>query len=141
MHALLAARFGEKPLAQRYLQQASEIDLSNNMGNAAGGVHAAALGGLWQAVVFGFGGVHPQEDGVAFTSNLLSHWRRLSFPFQWRNRLLRVSIEPNRIHVAVSGANPLRLRFGDGPGFVAEPGREYAADRSRPDQNSWHMAG
>jgi kojibiose phosphorylase len=141
MHALLAARLGEMPLAQRYLQQASEIDLSNNMGNAAGGVHAAALGGLWQAVVFGFGGTRAQDDGVAFTPNLLSQWRRLSFPFQWRNRLLRVSIEPDSIHVAVSGANPLRLCFGDGPGFVAEPGREYTAERIRPGQNSWRMAG
>lgn len=141
MHALVAARLGEVPLGERYLQQASEIDLSNNMGNAAGGVHAAALGGLWQAVVFGFAGVHTQEDGVAFTPNLLARWRRLSFPFQWRNRLLRVSIGHDSIHVAVSGANPLKLCFGGGPGFLAEPGREYTARRSSPGQNAWSMAG
>jgi kojibiose phosphorylase len=52
MHALLAARLGEEALARQYLKQASEIDLGNNMGNAAGGVHAASIGGLWQAVVF-----------------------------------------------------------------------------------------
>ena len=44
-------------LAERYFRQAAEIDLANNMGNAAGGVHAAALGGLWQAAVFGFAGL------------------------------------------------------------------------------------
>lgn len=141
MHALMAARFGEMALAEHYLQQASEIDLCNNMGNAAGGVHAAALGGLWQAVVFGFGGVHLQENGIAFTPNLLNRWRRLAFPFQWRGRVLRITIQANRINVAVSGPQPLTLRFGDAPEFVAESGREYAAERSGPGQNSWRMAG
>jgi kojibiose phosphorylase len=141
IHALLAARLGETSLAQHYLQQAAEIDLFNNMGNAAGGVHAAALGGLWQAVVFGFAGVQPYEDGVAFDPNLLGHWRRLSFPLQWRNRLLRVSIEPNRIYVAVSGTNPIKLRFGHGPELVAAPGREYGAERRADGQNSWRLVG
>jgi hypothetical protein len=31
-------------LAQAYFRQAAEIDLANNMGNAAGGVHMGALG-------------------------------------------------------------------------------------------------
>ncbi len=141
IHALLAARFGAMAMAERYLQQASEIDLSNNMGNAAGGVHAAALGGLWQAVVFGFAGIQPEGDLVTFDPRLLSRWRRLSFPFQWRNRLLRVSIEPNSINVAVNGSSPLRLRFGDSQEIIAAPGREYAAERDRGGQEEWRLAG
>src|SRR5205807_7125940 len=103
IHALLAARLGETALAQRYLKQAAEIDLGNNMGNAAGGVHAAAIGGLWQAVVFGFAGLKTCSDGLSLAPNLLSHWRRLAFPFQWRGRKLQISIEPSRLGVVVSG--------------------------------------
>jgi trehalose/maltose hydrolase-like predicted phosphorylase len=137
MHALVAARLGEMSVASRYLRQASEIDLSNNMGNAAGGVHAAAMGGLWQAMVFGFAGVRPRGDSVAFTPNLLSQWQRVAFPFQWRNRLLHVSMEPGRIQVAHRAGKTIKLRFGDGMEFDAEPGREYGAKRS--DQNSWML--
>ncbi len=139
MHALVAARLGEMPVADRYLRQASEIDLSNNMGNAAGGVHAAAMGGLWQAMIFGFAGVKPRDDSVAFAPNLLSHWQRLVFPFQWRERLFHVSIEPGRIQVAVRGTKGIKLRFGDSPQFLAEPGREYNAERTG--QNSWILLG
>ncbi len=139
IHALLAARLGELAMAERYLRQACEIDLSNNMGNAAGGVHAAALGGLWQAVVFGFGGVQPRGNTVTFAPALLSHWRRLSFPFQWRNRLLRVSIEQNSIHVAVTGSREINLRFGDGPEFAAAPGREYTAERTAARSHEWRV--
>src|SRR5262249_36562943 len=50
IHALVAARLGLSKVAARYLDQTADIDLGNTMGNAAGGVHAAALGSLWQAV-------------------------------------------------------------------------------------------
>lgn len=142
IHALVAARLGNMSPAQRYLRQASEIDLSNNMGNAAGGVHAAAMGGLWQAIVFGFAGVqtpavHTEENCIAVMPKMLSHWRRLSFPFQWRNQLLRFSIEPGSIHVTVSGDDEVRLRLGNNSEFVASPGQEYRADFNST-SNAWH---
>lgn len=84
IHALLAARLGKFSLAERYFEQAAEIDLANNMGNAAGGVHAGALGGLWQAAVFGFAGLHLAEDGPQYQPNLPATWRSMSTQFQWR---------------------------------------------------------
>ena len=67
IHALVAARLGDTALAERYFRQAAEIDLADNMGNAAGGIHAAALGGLWQAAVFGFAGLRLCERGPSIT--------------------------------------------------------------------------
>ncbi|MES4787155.1 MAG: glycoside hydrolase family 65, partial [Nitrospiraceae bacterium] len=61
-HALVAARLGDLPLVERYFRQAAEIDLANNVGNATGGVHIAAMGGLWQAAVFGIAGMCLRED-------------------------------------------------------------------------------
>lgn len=139
IHALMAARFGNQDLATAYLKQAAEIDLGNNMGNAAGGVHAAALGGLWQAVVFGFAGFKPHADGVSFAPNLLPHWRRLSFPLQWRGRRLDVSIEPNIVRVAVSGAQPLRARIENGSEIAAIPGHNYIVQRTQSGWEAWRI--
>lgn len=86
IHALLAVRLGDMPLALRYFQQAMEIDLSDNMGNAAGGIHAGALGGLWQAVVFGFAGLHLTDHGPEYHSHLPPHWNRLSMQFGWQGQ-------------------------------------------------------
>jgi trehalose/maltose hydrolase-like predicted phosphorylase len=63
-YALVAARLGDRALAQAYFRQAAEIDLANNIGNAAGGVHMAALGALWQAAVFGVAGLRLRENGI-----------------------------------------------------------------------------
>ena len=139
IHALMAARLGDGHLAQQYVKQASEIDLGNNMGNAAGGVHAAALGGLWQAMVFGFGGLRTQRDGICLAPNLLSHWRRLSFPLQWRKSTVHISIEPSAVRIAVEGGEPVRVRLDAGSEVIAAPRQEYMADRAQAGWNPWRM--
>jgi kojibiose phosphorylase len=86
IHALLAARLGNVGLAERYFRQAREIDLADNMGNAAGGVHMAALGGLWQAAVFGFAGLCLGDGEPEHHPNLPPQWRGLSMRFKWRGQ-------------------------------------------------------
>jgi trehalose/maltose hydrolase-like predicted phosphorylase len=140
IHALIAAQIGYMECAESYLKQAAEIDLGNNMGNAAGGVHAAALGGLWQAVVFGFAGFRTHLDGVSLAPKVLSHWRRFSFPLQWRGRKLRVCIEPDSVHVSTAGDKPFRLRLEGGSEVIAMPGEEYLADRTESGWGPWRVA-
>jgi trehalose/maltose hydrolase-like predicted phosphorylase len=86
IHALVAARLGNVALAERYYRQAAEIDLANNMGNAAGGVHLATMGGLWQAAVFGFAGLRFTAKGPEHHPNLPPNWRNLSMRFHWRGQ-------------------------------------------------------
>jgi kojibiose phosphorylase len=86
IHALIAARLGDMALAEKYFRQAAEIDLSDNMGNASGGIHAAALGGLWQAAVFGFAGLTLSKDGPRLDPKLPPAWRELSFRIRWRGK-------------------------------------------------------
>ncbi len=93
IHALLAARLGDTETAARYFRQSAEIDLADNMGNAAGGVHAAALGGLWQAVVFGFAGARFSDRGPAFEPHLPAGWDALRFSLQWRGVTYHVAID------------------------------------------------
>jgi kojibiose phosphorylase len=140
IHALIAARIGDTERAKSYLKQAAEIDLGNNMGNAAAGVHAAALGGLWQAMVFGFTGFRPQADGVSFAPNLLPNWQRLSLPLQWRRRKLRVRIETKTVRVGVAGDGSFRLRLQGGSEIVAMPGQEYVAERTKSGWGDWRVA-
>src|SRR6185436_18445088 len=145
MHALVAARLGLLDVAERYLEQTAAIDLGNPMGNSAGGVHAAALGSLWQAVVLGAGGLRPapgDEEALLIDPRLLPGWHALRFPFAWRTRQLDVIVEPDAIEIAVvEGAAPLAVRaIGPGGGAVtvrAEPGARYAARRAGDAFAAW----
>ncbi len=115
IHALVAARIGASELASHYFRRALEIDLANNMGNASGGVHAAAQGGLWQAVVFGFAGMRPGERAVTFDPRLPRHWLNLSFPLEWRGRTMRLDARcrPRTVNVTLASGDPVAISLGD----------------------------
>jgi trehalose/maltose hydrolase-like predicted phosphorylase len=139
LHALVAARLGDEALAQAYFRQAAEIDLANNMGNATGGVHMGALGGLWQAATFGAAGLQAREDGIAVDPHLLPGWAEMAFPVQWRGRLLRLRLEADRkrIEVDVESGGELMLTVPDGPACLARAGRRYVVRGDRSGWGSW----
>ena len=68
---------------------AAEIDLSDNMGNAARGLHLATMGGLWQAAVMGFGGVRRVDETLKIDPHLPEKWSDLSFALRFRGSRLR----------------------------------------------------
>jgi kojibiose phosphorylase len=104
IYALAAARLGEDVAAERYLRQAASIDLEDHFGNAAGGVHIGSLGGLWQAVVFGYAGLTLGPDGPTLAPRMPPWLRRLTFPFVWRERRFRAEIDAGRARLVPEGA-------------------------------------
>jgi kojibiose phosphorylase len=143
LHALVAARLGDAALAQTYFRQAAEIDLANNMGNAAGGVHMGALGGIWQAAVLGAAGLRALSDGIAIDPHLLPGWTEMSFPVQWRERSLhlRLVADPRRIEVDVGNGEELTLAVPDGPACLARPGRRYVLRHDGSGWGAWEEVG
>lgn len=71
VHAHLACRLGLWDKAETYLQKAVYLDLKNVMNNTGHeGLHMAALGAAWQAVVFGAVGLW-SEDGKLTVNPML----------------------------------------------------------------------
>jgi trehalose/maltose hydrolase-like predicted phosphorylase len=95
MHALVAARLGDAELALRYFQETAATDLADNGGGSAGGVHIAALGGLWLAALFGFAGLSWRNDVLALDPRLPPSWRSFGFRAHWRGREVKFNIEPD----------------------------------------------
>ncbi len=93
MHGLAAARLGDSEMALRFFHETAAIDLADTHVAIAGGVHIAALGGLWQIAVLGFAGLSLRDDGVAVSPRLPALWSSLCFCIQWRGRRLRIEIE------------------------------------------------
>jgi trehalose/maltose hydrolase-like predicted phosphorylase len=78
-HAQVAARLGRTDLAHELLHEAIAIDLDDSHGNGHQGLHAATLGGILQAVLFGFAGLAPGRSGPRTAAALPDHWDGLSF--------------------------------------------------------------
>jgi trehalose/maltose hydrolase-like predicted phosphorylase len=79
-----------------------------------------ALGGAWQAVVMGFGGLVLRGGEVAFEPRLPGAWRSLAFSVVRGGRLLEVRVLPGG-RSTVSERPPPALRLRSGRGERVEP--------------------
>jgi kojibiose phosphorylase len=94
VHAILACDLNQPQEAYTHFMRAALVDLSDVRRNASEGIHAASAGGVWQAVVFGFGGIHMTPQGPVACANLPSGWTRLKFKLQWRNKWHEFDLTP-----------------------------------------------
>jgi kojibiose phosphorylase len=111
IHAALAARLGDMELAADAFRLAADIDLSDNMGNAARGLHLATMGGLWQAAVMGFGGVRRRDDVLVVDPHLPEGWQEFSFRMCFRGARLHVTAGHERLVCEVADG-PLTVVVG-----------------------------
>ena len=135
MHALVAARVGDLDDALSYFHLAGGVDLDNRMGNAADGVHIATMGGLWQAAVFGFGGVRADGDAVRIDPRLPGAWSGLTFPIRWRGTRIVVDVRGDVLELDLEG--PAVVAVGHGAPMPLERGRFVA----RRECDGWSMGG
>ena len=92
IQAIMACRLGKQEDAYEHFLRAARADLRDVRGNAGDGIHGASAGGVWQAVVFGFGGLHITNSGWTIQPRLPHHWKRLKFHFTWRNRSYQIDL-------------------------------------------------
>ena len=115
MHALVAARLGDVSTAEHYVRATAEIDLGSPITSSAGGVHIAALGGLWLAVVFGVAGFRPKGEELVLNPSMPERWQALAFRIQWRGRIIHVRIDRvgNAVSATLEKGDAVPLQVGD----------------------------
>jgi hypothetical glycosyl hydrolase len=86
VHARVASDLGMKDLSYDLFRRALAIDLKDSMGNGRDGLHAATLGGVLQAALFGFGGLHLSGGRPKVSPRLPKHWKKLSFSSFYRGK-------------------------------------------------------
>ncbi|MDP5278245.1 glycosyl hydrolase family 65 protein [Sphingomonas sp. DG1-23] len=90
--AILASEVGHDDAALRFFRDASFVDIEDQHGNTDHGVHMASLAGSWLALVWGFAGFRPGENGFGFRPKLPAAWNGYRFGMRWRGSELRVAV-------------------------------------------------
>jgi trehalose/maltose hydrolase-like predicted phosphorylase len=125
IHASVAARLGRADEARRLLALAARLDLDDQTGSIAGGLHVATMGGLWQALMAGFLGISVRPGGtLSVDPRLPGSWGRVAVRFHYRGTHVGVRVEPDAISLAtdapvtfsVAGGAPVRV---DGDRVIA----------------------
>jgi len=85
--------------AYRNFIDTSHIDLTADGPHWNHGVHTAALGGAWLALMHGFCRFEHDENGLRFRDwpLLPEQWNRVAFRTKWQGQVVEVVIEGRRI--------------------------------------------
>ncbi len=110
IHASVLARAGRLDDALAALRVAAHIDLEDLTATAAGGVHLASMGGVWQAFAFGFMGLRARGDALAVDPRLPPQWRSLEVRVQFHGVVMSLQVEPDVLRVQADRGVAIQLR-------------------------------
>jgi alpha,alpha-trehalose phosphorylase len=109
VQSIVAAEVGDEQRALEYFRFALMMDLGDAAGNVSDGVHIAATGGVWQALVFGFGGVRDTDGGLTISPRLPAGWGSLAFSLQVQDRQVRIELGHDEERYRLEDGEPLEL--------------------------------
>jgi len=99
IHAGLFARVRDFDRALPALALAARIDLDDLTRTTAGGLHVATMGGLWQALAFGFAGLRPRGRRLCVDPRLPPAWPGMALRVGFRGSRVQVRIEHDRLRL------------------------------------------
>ncbi len=112
MHAFIASQTGDLHRAYNLFNVALRADISNLYGNTPEGIHAASLGGTWQAVVFGFAGVKIKKENLFINPCMPNSWHSLIFSLLWRESLIKLNLTNELIKLKITSGKTKKMKVG-----------------------------
>ena len=111
-HSILAGDLGDREMAYNLFRRACGIDLGPDMRTSDAGVHAASLGGIWQCVAMGFGGLRMLDGKLRIDPRLPSEWTELRFPFYWHGKKITARITRQTLSLQSEDGGPAEFSTG-----------------------------
>ena len=98
-HVILASDMKDKKMAYDLFQRAIRIDAGENMRSSDPGIHAASIAGIWQSIVYGFGGVRMLHGNLRVCPELPDNWKRLDFCIYWHGQRLHIVADQEQLDI------------------------------------------
>ncbi len=122
VQAIVAAEVGHAELAMDYFSDALLVDLADLHGNTRDGVHVASAAGVWNALVYGFGGLRDHDGQIRLDPRLPGRWHGLDFTVGAGPSRVRVLVRPGHVTLRLAAGPATHVVVGGVPVLV-EPGR------------------
>lgn len=114
VQAIVAIRIGEMDLALRYFDETLMLDLDDLHANADQGVHVAASGGVWSALVRGFAGFDDDGEKISLRPRLPEKWNAIAFRCRCRDTHLEIRVDREATTVTVLDGPPIAVESEHG---------------------------
>ncbi|MFV0460404.1 MAG: glycoside hydrolase family 65 protein [Actinomycetales bacterium] len=103
VQSIIAAEVGYADMALKYFRTGLYVDLADLHQNTTDGVHIASAGGVWNALVCGFGGMRDHSGALSFDPRLPKEWTELTFSLLLLGSRLEVNLRQEEISFTCDG--------------------------------------
>ena len=141
VQSIIAAEVGYHELALGYFRSALFVDLADLHKNSTDGVHVASTGGVWNALVGGFGGFRDHGGRFTIDPRLPEEWSELTYRITLAGTRVRVTVRQDGLELlAETGdaavidvrGSTIKLQCGDSPTVVQLQGQGPRLEGSPP---------
>jgi maltose phosphorylase len=97
IHSILASEIGKHDEAYKFFEFATRLDLDNYNRNTREGLHTTSIAAAWMNIVYGFGGMRSDGNGLIFNPSLPSSWSSYSFKIIYQMSVLQVIVDRENV--------------------------------------------
>jgi len=106
---------GDMEQAYDLFEKSTEIDMGPVMTTSDAGIHAASFGGIWQGVVYGFGGLRMLGGKLRIAPALPAAWDSLTYTFLWHGQEVKVHLTKDKLTLTnLTGTEPVAISVPEG---------------------------
>jgi maltose phosphorylase len=120
VHSIQAALLDKMDMAYTFYLRTSRLDLDDYNKEVEEGCHITSMAGTWMSIVEGFGGMRVKNDALHFSPKIPKEWKGYSFKINFRNQILKVSVNHNETQFSLEGDSELAV-FVNNKEILVEP--------------------
>lgn len=112
VHSILAAQIGDNQKAIEMYLRTARLDLDNINNDTVDGLHITSMAGSWLAIVHGFAGMRTYNK-LSFSPIMPNVWQSYSFTINYRDRLIKVTINADTAQFELVSGKTLEIVIYD----------------------------
>jgi maltose phosphorylase len=109
VHSIQAAKLDRMEQAYTFYLRTSRLDLDDYNHEVHEGLHTTSMAGTWMSIVEGFGGMRVKNNMLSFTPKIPKQWEGYSFKVNFRNHILKVSVNQNQTNFELISGEVLEI--------------------------------
>jgi maltose phosphorylase len=109
VHSIQAAKLDKMNMAYTFYLRTSRLDLDDYNKEVEEGCHITSMAGTWMSIVEGFGGMRVKNDSLHFSPKIPKEWKGYSFKINFRNQILKVSVNHNETQFSLEGEKEISV--------------------------------
>ena len=120
VHSIQAAKLDKMDMAYTFYLRTSRLDLDDYNKEVEEGCHITSMAGTWMSIVEGFGGMRVKDNTLHFSPKIPKEWTAYSFKINFRNQILKVSVNHKESLFELEGTKNLTV-FVNGESILVKP--------------------